>query len=541
MSMKLRRMFLFGLLACALGGAAAKDAKSQKGGKSEKKPDYSKEIAAFYSGPVRSLELLLKDNAVEDLKSSARRYTEVQLVEGGVTHKHVAMKLKGAASFRGLDEKPAITLDFDTFKGAERFYGQKKFHLNNGIEDGTMLHEWLSGEIARLCGVPAGRCNHALVRINGKDKGLYLIREGFTNDFLKLHFGNNDGAFFEGALQKEIGDHTEMGEGSEKDEAALAELVAAAKEEDAAKRWTRLSALLDVERYAAYLAMEHVLEFTDGYDFGINNYRIYRDEKTGKFCFILHGLDETWRSDGVDLQRTPGSVVGRAFWSAPEARALYRAKLTDFYDRVLAKTDWPAKVRERNALIIAAMKEAGVNERTIKEVAQRGEEVAEVAKRRIAAIGKALSEWPEPMVFGKDGVVKLPKGWREENESGDSAQLAQELREGADALRISAKGAATASWRITLPLDAGKYRFEASAQSRGVAAIEDDKGRGAGLRISGATEKRANALAGDSAWKPLAYEFEVDGPREVTLVAELRATKGDAWFSLATTRLRKLR
>ncbi len=527
--MSLRRTFLVIVMSCCAVAAP-------KEGKPGKKPDYAKEIAAFYPGPVRSLELVLKPDAVEELKHEARRYSEVHLVEAGVERKHVALKLKGAASFRGLNEKPAMTLDFDTFKGAERFHGQKKLHLNNGIEDPSLLHEWLSGEVARECGVPVGRCGHALVRINGEAKGLYLIREGFTKDFLKAQFGNNDGAFFEGALQKEIGDQTEMSDGKAEDEKALAELVAAAKEDDSAKRWSRLSAMLDVERYAAYLAAEQVLGFTDGYDFGINNYRIYRDEKTGRFCFILHGLDETWRDADVGLQRTPNSVVGRAFWSAPEGRALYRAKVTDFYERVLAKTDWPAKVRDRNALIVAAMRADGVKEGTLKETAKRGEEVAQTVKARIAAIGKTLGDWGEPLAFGKDGIAKLAKGWREENESGDAAELALE----AEALRITLKGEGVASWRIGLQLDAGRYRFEGSARTSGVVSADDDKGRGAGLRISGAKDKRANGLTGNSKLTPLAYEFTVDEPREVILVAELRGSKGDAWFALGSLRLRRI-
>ena len=107
-------------------------------------------------------------------------------------------------------------------------------------------------------------------------------------------------------------------------------------------------------------------------------------------------------------------------------------------------------------------------------------------------------------------------------------------------LSIAASSEATASWRISLPLDAGRYRFEASARTQGVVAADDDKGRSAGLRISGAKEKRTNSLIGDAKLTPLSYEFTVDEAREVTLVAELRATKGDAWFSLATMLLRKL-
>jgi hypothetical protein len=145
------------------------------------------------------------------------------------------------------------------------------------------------------------------------------------------------------------------------------------------------------------------------------------------------------------------------------------------------------------------------------------------------------------MGFDKEGVAKLGKGWREENESGDAAELSHDAVDKQSALRISAKGSAVASWRVALPLEEGRYRFEANVRTRGVVPLEDDKGAGAGLRISGATERRTNSLTGDKGWVPLAYEFSLDSAREVTLVAELRATKGDAWFSLETLRLRKVR
>ena len=63
---------------------------------------------------------------------------------------------------------------------------------------------------------------------------------------------------------------------------------------------------------------------------------------------------------------------------------------------------------------------------------------------------------------------------------------------------------------------------------------------GAGLRISGAKDKRANGLTGNAKLTPLAYEFTVDEPREVILVAELRGSKGDAWFALGSLRLRRI-
>jgi len=43
---------------------------------------------------------------------------------------------------------------------------------------------------------------------------------------------------------------------------------------------------------------------------------------------------------------------------------------------------------------------------------------------------------------------------------------------------------------------------------------------------------------GDFNWKEVAYELGVaEGLREVELVCELRAAKGDAWFELDSLRL----
>ena len=100
--------------------------------------------------------------------------------------------------------------------------------------------------------------------------------------------------------------------------------------------------------------------------------------------------------------------------------------------------------------------------------------------------------------------------------------------ENRDCLRLVATGAASPSWRQTVRLEAGRYRFEVMARTAGVAATDDERGKGAGLRVSG-LPKRANFIEGDAAWQALSYEFETGGG-DVPLVAELRATKGEVWF-----------
>ena len=68
----------------------------------------------------------------------------------------------------------------------------------------------------------------------------------------------------------------------------------------------------------------------------------------------------------------------------------------------------------------------------------------------------------------------------------------------------------------------------------------DESGEGAGLRISGGSRKGQNALTGNSPWKKLGFEFEANGA-DVVLVAEVRATKGEAWFQVESLQIVKLK
>jgi hypothetical protein len=102
----------------------------------------------------------------------------------------------------------------------------------------------------------------------------------------------------------------------------------------------------------------------------------------------------------------------------------------------------------------------------------------------------------------------------------------------------------TGSWRALVMLDAGTYILEGRVRTAGVTAMTNDvtppKGIGAGLRLSRATQPRKNQVVGDSPWQKLEYEFPVAaGPDEISLICELRAAQGEAWFDLDSLKLRK--
>ena len=167
--------------------------------------------------------------------------------------------------------------------------------------------------------------------------------------------------------------------------------------------------------------------------------------------------------------------------------------------------------------------------------------VADVRRRiieRWSFVKDQIENEPKPMDFSKPVLVK---GWRQQIEMG-SPHVDQAQVDGKPTLHIVANGQSTASWRSNVMLDPGKYRFEVMARTSKLTPMRGMKGQGAGIRISGSSQPRKNAISGDADWTKLQYDFEVEGaPSEVILVCESRAKSGEVWFDAGSLKLEKLR
>src|SRR5687767_4241970 len=209
-----------------------------------KKDKHRKNADEFFLGPVVHLEFEFEPEEWEFIKRDHRRYAEATITEthpdGKKTvYEKAAVKLKGAAgSFQGPDGKPGLTVNLDKYKGADRFHGMEKFHLNNGAQDGSLLNEFVGGEMCRAANVPASRCTHVLVKWQGRDLGLYLFKESFTKDFLSYFYEENRGSLYDGHFVSEIDGNLEKQQGADrKDFSDLKALAAACKEGDPKVKW----------------------------------------------------------------------------------------------------------------------------------------------------------------------------------------------------------------------------------------------------------------------------------------------------------------
>lgn len=492
--------------------------------------------ALFTNSTVLRLRLRLSKEAMDSLRKEPRKYVEATLREGDTVYEKVGVHLKGSAgSFRPVDDKPGLTLNLTTLGGTNRFHGLKKFHLNNSVQDPTYLSEYVCGEMFRQAGVPAARAALAVVELNGRRLGLMVLLESMNKDFLARYFQQTKGNLYGQPGGCEITDAIARMEGEGPlDRADLKALAAAAREPDPARRWERLQTTLDVDRFLAFMGLEVLLCHWDGYTLARHNYRVYQDLDTGRMVFIPHDLDQMMQNPNAPVLN-PGvnGLVAQAIWKLPPAR--FRERLTALYTNVFVVPALTARIDQRVAQVLPALTAYDPN------LAQQFKNNAESLKSRIVNRGRVLAKQLEPAkpLKFENQIAKL-SGWRKEMTRG-STSLA-EVKSGAiRALYIKCgTGGGLASWRTTVLLEPGRYRFSGQARCAAVTPMEGGAGGGGGVRNS--LSHRSNKLVGTVDWTPIAQEFDVPpDKREVVLVCELRAQQGEIWFNADSLMLERLK
>jgi hypothetical protein len=160
--------------------------------------------------------------------------------------------------------------------------------------------------------------------------------------------------------------------------------------------------------------------------------------------------------------------------------------------------------------------------------------------RRIVERARSVSEQllvpREPVTFDEEGVLPLPR-WSSYQSPESSRRMRHtefqdENNKDLKGFVISAnRGGGTASWRKRVRLPAGRYRFEGRCVGRNL-----NRGDTVCLRISG--RQTGGVSLDENGWTPLEFEFEVNQPMaEVTLVCEMRARSGEAFFDANSLRL----
>lgn len=524
------------------------------------------ETAALFnpppSAPVPELEVRLTDDDLQKLRDNARAYVPCILFENGRELLHCGVKLKGAAgSFREVDDRPALTISTDKFneKGetlgedgqppSKLFHGLEKFHLNNSVQDESLLNEWVCAEVFRGAGYPAARVAFARVSLNGRDLGMYVLKEGFDKAFLQRNFARAPshpgatpaGNLYDGGFLQDVDADLQRDAGKGKDDHAdLKRITEACRGDDLEQCWPELEKLVDIDALIRFMALERIVGHWDGYTQNRNNYRLFipPQDSGGKAWFIPHGMDQTLNDPGYPLLDEPVGMVAVAVMRNPVWRAAFRAELT----RQAAAFDAPSLVKRINAVqsrLQPALKR--IDAQTARHQAQLARELIRHLRARAANIREqaARPAPPEltPLQF-TPGTPVLIEGWIEAGETEGAAHEEIQLDGGAWK-RLACppvEGRCICSWRRPLILLPGRYTLEAECRAEGVEPIpgESTPGPGAGIRISGVN--RTEGLTG-TLRKLQRFEFDITAEGEAVLVLELRAVKGSVAFRTDSLKL----
>jgi hypothetical protein len=250
-------------------------------------------------------------------------------------------------------------------------------------------------------------------------------------------------------------------------------------------------------------------------------------------------MDQMFGDPGASILERPGALVAATVMQNPEWRARYREAI-----RRLLPLFSPPDALLKHVDAIQKRLQPALREIDPQLAIVHGERVNELKERLIARAGSLKEQIdqpdplpPQPLAFNDDGLAGLPE-WEPESETEDAVVETVELpNEGKGYLiRCGAGGECIASWRRKVLLTRGEYRLVMSARASEIVALADEKGSGAGLRMSGAV--RTGGLDGTTDWTGLDYVFRInEEEREVVLVAELRAKRGEVCFDAGSVRL----
>ena len=261
-------------------------------------PDYD---AIFVEDELVEWEIEVEDAQWISLLVDPKEYVEADLTVDGVPYPRVGVRILG-------DEdraKVSMRVRFDHIDPDQTFYGVKRINLHAQAGDTSLIREAAALALMRDAGIPAPRHSFVSVTCNQGAEGVYTLIEQVDKKFLYDRFGEKSGNLYKGERGASL---LYLGEDASlypeatyelktnEDTADRSDLIAFAKvlnQTDADELDTALAAVLDVEGYLRWLAVNTWMVSMDSYAGTVDNYYLYHGED-GRFRFIPWDLNQAF-------------------------------------------------------------------------------------------------------------------------------------------------------------------------------------------------------------------------------------------------------
>ncbi len=490
----------------------------------------------FADSTIAKIGIKIAKKDIEALRLKGRASVRADIWYNGRWYSDVGLHLKGSTgSFRSIADKPCFTLNFGKFGAIEQPFGSSKIHLNNSVEDPSYACETIGADIFNSAGIPAARVRLAVVTLNEKRLGLYVIKEGLTEEYLTAHYQNSGGALYEPQHGGDVDQQLlyragRKGDGGEHNRQALAE-----SDGNINDSRNGVTKAVDLDQFLTFMAIEVMIGHRDGYAMAKNNFRIYCEPKGLKYQFIPYGMDQLFGNVDTPWDPSFSGLIARAVANNPETHDAYRERFA-----FVLKNFFNVKTLTNRISELVLQVRPVLTSTEYKDVEGEYRHLCERIIARYAYLKDLdfTGRTPSHLNF-HSGVANLGR-WKA-FDSG-SADLMDESKSDKDlpSLHTVASQQTSSSWRTKVHLSRGRYRFQGMAKLSRVQPLTYGHNQGAGLRCGGASSTPFKFL-GDSGWKMLTADFAVESDsEEIELICDFRAQAGEVWFDLNSLILRQI-
>lgn len=258
----------------------------------------------------------------------------------GRTVKQVGLRKKG---FLGsiFSPAPSMRIQTDRHISGQSIGSTKSITLNNNSEDPTRIRSSLNFLIFERAGYPAPRCNLANVSINGEAFGAYSHLEAVDEAFLRRAFGTAAGDLYEGQLADFEEEWLPRWDAkTDLTDPLAGPVLNLAVALDAADNvlLEELELYLNIDRFITFWALEYLLDHTDGYSVGRNNFFVYfNPADRNRAHFIPWGInyfEPVTGSDSITLESFVKAQIPRRLSRNEETAEKFEQEVLRLLDEV---------------------------------------------------------------------------------------------------------------------------------------------------------------------------------------------------------------
>lgn len=339
-------------------------------------------------------DTLVRADCLAEPFASPYTYRPARVTLDGWTADRVGLRKKGFLGSLST-ERPSLKVKLDEYVGGQSRFGISVLDFNNVQQDPAIIRTCLAYHIHAKAGVPAPRCAYAHVTVNGRSLGLYAHVEPVRRPFLERTFGDAEGELLEGTVSDFRPGWTgtfEVDRGDPTVAHARVDAVVAALEADDADLLAALGAVVDLESFYTYWAVESVIAHWDGYPGNANNFYVWAPAADPRLRFIPWGPDSAMTTASAASLPTSILAASALTWRLarhPEARDRYEAALDQVLATAFDEGELIATITRASALFRPYLRDAELRARVEAGLADarsfvRGRRAAIARERRDA-------------------------------------------------------------------------------------------------------------------------------------------------------------